>query len=232
MYLVAGIIEISLPVVVILYVRKKYDLSLVVVALGGGMFLLSLVRIPLNSFVASNLSRYLFGPSLLVLSALFPSLTAGVFEEGCRFAGYKYAFGPDARNFKNGLLYGAGHGGAESILLRGVNNVILFFFLMFAPALLPALALAQVQAVPLYLPLVGAVEGVLAFCIQVGLSIVVLQCFLKNSRKYLGYAVGFHTLIDFTVIMAAQKSIFLSEALLGVFAVLSLYFIWKFRSSP
>lgn len=232
MYLVAGIIEISLPVVVILYLRKKYDLSFVVVALGGGMFLLSLVRIPLNSFVASNLSRYFFGTSLLVVSALFPSLTAGLFEEGCRFAGYKYAFRSDARSFRNGLLYGAGHGGTESVLLRGVNSLILFSILMYAPALLPAPVLAQVRAVPLYLPLVGAVEGTLALCIQVGLSIVVLQCFLKGSRKYLGYAVGFHTLIDFTVIMAAQKSIFLSEALLSVFAVVSIYFIWKFRSSP
>jgi len=229
MFLLAGIVEFVLPIGIAIYLWKKYGVSWIVFVFGAVMFGLSLVRIPLNLVVQNNLNQYFVGTALLVVGALFPSLTAGLFEEGCRFLGYKYLFRPDRRNWHNGLMYGAGHGGIEAIVLVALNHLLIFLFLQVAPGILPAGVLAQILALPAYMPWVAALERVFALCIQIGLSIVVLQCFVRGSRKYLGLAIGFHTAVDFVVILAARESIFLAEAAAGVFAVIGLYFIWKCR---
>ena len=47
---------------------------------------------------------------------------------------------------------------------------------------------------------------------------MVLQCFMRSSRKYLGLTIGFYTAVDFVVILAFEESIFLAEEISGVFA--------------
>ena len=229
MLLLAGIIEFLLPASVAVYLWKKHKINWIFFFFGVAMFLLSMVRIPLNMAVQSSLSQHLYGASLLVLAAFFPSLTAGIFEEGCRFLGYKYIFRPDNRTWKSGLMYGTGHGGIESIIISA-NHLLTFLFLMAAAGFLPAWYVAELQATPAYMPLVAAVERIFAFCLHLGLSVIVLQCFLRQSRKYLGYAVGLHTAANFVALLLAQKSIFLSETSVGIFALIGLYIIWKFRN--
>jgi uncharacterized membrane protein YhfC len=56
-----------------------------------------------------------------------PSLTAGVFEETARYIAYRFLL--KEHNMENGLIYGVGHGGIESIMLVGVNVVTIGFFL-------------------------------------------------------------------------------------------------------
>ncbi|MBU7024447.1 MAG: YhfC family intramembrane metalloprotease, partial [Theionarchaea archaeon] len=168
---------------------------------------------------------------LLVVSVLFPSATAGIFEEGCRYLGYRYLFNPERRNWSNGLMYGVGHGGSEAIIFLTLNYVILFVVLRAAPGLLPSGTLSQLTDIPAYMPFVALLERISALCIQIGLSILVLQTFLKKSLKYLGYAIGLHLTVDFLAVMLAQKSIAASEGATGAFAILGLYIIWRFRES-
>jgi uncharacterized membrane protein YhfC len=229
MFLLGGILSFLLPVSVAFYLRKRFGVSWIFFVFGAAMFLLSLIRMPLNLLVQNNLSQYFFGTALLLASAFFPSLTAGLFEEGCRFLGYRYLFKPEKRNWHNGLMYGAGHGGIEVLLLVTANHLALFVILQIAPALLPAGTLNQIQTVPVYMPLVAVIERVFAMCLHIGLSILVLQCFLRGSWKYLGYAVGLHFAADFAALLISSKSIFLSEAAVAVFAVIALYIIWKLR---
>jgi uncharacterized membrane protein YhfC len=229
MFLLGGILSFLLPASVAFYLRKKFGVSWIFLVFGAAMFVLSLVRIPLNLFVQNSLDQYFFGTALLLVSAFFPSLTAGLFEEGCRFLGYRYLFKPDKRNWHNGLMYGTGHGGIEVLLLVTVNHLALFVILQTAPAVLPAGTLNQIQTISVYMPLVAVLERVFAMCLHVGLSILVLQCFLRGSRKYLAYAVGFHFAADFVVLLISSKSIFLSEAAVAVFAVIALYIVWKLR---
>jgi len=44
------------------------------------------------------------------------ALTAGLFEETGRYLGYRFWF-KDRKTWRVGLMYGAGHGGLESMLL-------------------------------------------------------------------------------------------------------------------
>jgi len=229
MFLLAGILELLLVIGAAFYIRKKYGVPWIFLVFGAIMFVLSLFRIPLNYVVQSSLQGYLFGTALLVVGVLFPSVTAGIFEEGCRFLGYKYFFKLEDRNWPNGLMYGAGHGGIEVILLVAANHLLLFVFLSYAPGILPANVLGEIQALPAYMPLVATLERVFVMCIQIGLSILVLQCFLRGSRKYLVYAVGLHTAVDFITLLVLEKSIFLAEVTVGIFAAIGLLLILKFR---
>lgn len=228
--LIAGIIEIAMPFGIALYLYKKHESPWVLFIFGAIMFMLSLLRLPLNMFVQNNLDRYFYGTTLLILSFLFPSFTAGLFEEGCRYVGYKFLFRPDSLTWKNGLLYGTGHGGAESILV-GANSLILALFLVLIPGILPLEIVIQIQNMAAYMPFVGALERAFALSIQIGLSILVLQCFLRHTRIYLVYAIVLHTTVDFLALLANQKSFILSEAVAGIFAVISLYLIWRFKES-
>jgi len=128
-----------------------------------------------------------------------------------------YLFRPDALNWQNGLLYGTGHGGAECILI-GANSLILGLFLLLFPGILPLDVTIQIQNMALYMPFVALLERIFALCIQIGLSIVVLQSFI-------------HTAVDFFAVLANQKSFILAEAVTGIFAVFGLYLIWKFKKS-
>ena len=231
-FLLAGIIEFMLPVGIALYVRKKFSVPWMVFFIGAFMFLLSLIRIPLNMLAQNTLDKYFFGTALIVAVALVLSLTAGLFEEGCRYLGYRYIFRPDSRDWQHGLMYGAGHGGVEAILLVSSSHILIALMLLFAPAFLPPASAAEISSMPAYMPLVATLERVFALCVQIGLSIVVLQCFVRNSRKYLVAAVGFHAALDFFVVIAVQKSVFLAEAIAFIFAVIALYFIWRFREAP
>lgn len=195
------------------------------------MFVLSLVRIPLNLGVQDIFNAHLVGVPLLVVSALFPSATAGIFEEGCRYLGYRYLINPEKRTWPNGLMYGVGHGGIEAILLLGLNYVVLFVVLRFATGLLPPGMLSQVTDVPAYMPFVAFLERIFALCIQIGFSILVLQCFVQKSLKFIGYAIGLHLAVDFLAVMIAQKSIAAAEGIAGAFAILGLYIVWRFRES-
>ena len=229
MFLLAGVIEFTLPVGLAIYLKRKFGVSWIIFFFSAILFILSLIRIPLNLFVNDALSRHFFGTSLLLVGSFFPSLTAGLFEEGFRFLGYRYLFSPSKRTWRNGLMYGTGHGGIEAILLVSLTHLFLFVFLRFAPGILPFGYTQEILALPAYMPLVATLERVLALSIQIGLSIIVLQCFVRKSLRYLGYAIGLHTAVDFVTLLLVQESIALAEAGVGAFAILSLYLIFKFR---
>jgi uncharacterized membrane protein YhfC len=230
-FLAVGIITAIIPLSIAFSLNRKFKSSWIFLAFGAAMFVLSLVRIPLNLVAQNSFNTYFAGIPFLVISALFPSVTAGIFEEGCRYLGYRYLFNPERRSFSNGLMYGVGHGGSEAIIFLTLNYVVLFVVLRAAPGLLPPETLSQVTDIPVYMPLVAFLERIFALCIQIGLSILVLQTFLKKSLKYMGYAIGLHLTVDFLAVMLAQKSIAAAEGATGAFAVLGLLIIWKFRES-
>jgi uncharacterized membrane protein YhfC len=224
MLLLAGIIQVLLPVMVILYLKKKYSISWIFAAFGAVMYIISMVRYPLNLLVQVNLGDY----SFVMWSVLFPAVVTGIFAEGFRFLGYKYIFMPEKLTWKNGLMYGAGFGGIE-IILVSLNSILTFLFLHYAPGFLPSWYKTELQMTPLYMPFVTALKQVFYLCLHMGLSIMVLQTFAKESCKYLLYAVGLHAAAHFVSVLLLQRSVFLSETSVGIFAVIGIYIVWKFR---
>jgi uncharacterized membrane protein YhfC len=229
-FLLAGTVELVLPLSVTVYIWKKFSSSWVVFVLGSVVFLGSLARIPLNLVVQNSLENHCSGSALLVTGAFFLSVTVGLFEEGFRFLGYKYLFRKDKRDWKHGLLYGAGHGATEAVVMAASGHLLMGLLLMSAPGLLPSQVAAEISTTPVYMPLLEAIERAFILCVQIGLSVLVLQCFSRNSLQYLWYAVALHTAAVFMVAVAEQAVVV--EAAVGVCAVVSLYVIWNFRDSP
>jgi uncharacterized membrane protein YhfC len=216
-YLISGIFEIVIPVLIGLYFVKRFNTSLNVLVIGCVMFVLSLIRVPLNQYISSEIYYMNFGSYTLVLLYAFPSLTAGVFEEGVRYIAYKFLV--NDHRIENGLTYGVGHGGAESIILVGINSIAFGYFLLFNPGVFPPFQLASIQASPIYLPFVGLYERIMAIIVQISLSVIVLMTFRTGRKIYFGVAIILHFLIDFLASLTLSYGVIYPELIATGFAL-------------
>ena len=168
--IVSGVLEIAVPLILGLMLRRMLKVSWRTYVVGCVMFAISLVRMPLNYAVSNTLETTLTGALLQFLLLAFPSLTAGLFEESARFAAFRLLV--KERSWKNGVMYGAGHGGFESIFLAGVSVLSTAIVITLFPSMLPPEQLQAIAALPAHLPLVGLYERLMAITIQIGLSVL------------------------------------------------------------
>jgi hypothetical protein len=75
----AGLLEIFIPVLLGIYLYGEYGTRWGVFFVGCALFLVSLVRLPLNSFAALWVYNNFSGAALIYLSIAIPSFTAGSF---------------------------------------------------------------------------------------------------------------------------------------------------------
>lgn len=171
------------------------------------------------------------------------SFSAGLFEEGARFLGYRFAV-KDARTWRQGVTFGAGHGGIEAIILGAlvaltfVNMVVLQSV---DAAALPipaeqqaatAKAVADYWSQPPYLTVLGAVERVFALCLHIALSVIVLQSVVRRNLAWLFAAIGWHGLANIIGVGVFQwAGPLASEGALAVVAALSLWVLFWLRPS-
>lgn len=180
-------------------------------------------------------------PSNLIALAIFAGLSAGLFEESARYLTYRF-WAKDARSWGKGLMLGVGHGGIEAILLAilgawGVFQLTAFsqgYWLNLIPAEQMALVEEQITAVfsvPWYRALLGALERLFALAIHLSLSLLVMQGFVRKKRRWLILAILWHALIDaLAVFSLATWNVYLTEAIVGGTAVISLIVIYYLRS--
>ncbi len=207
---------------------------------GALSFVLSQVgHIPFNWLI---LQRFAWVPvDNIVAVAIFAGLSAGVFEEGMRYLAYRF-FAPDARTWGKGLMLGAGHGGIEAILLGVLGGWTViqlallrqgFLLDQVPPDVMPAVQ-AQITAVftaAWYDALLGAVERFFALCIQLSLSLLVMQQFVRGQRKWLIIAILWHAFVDALAVYSISNwGIYVTEALVAGTAVISLGIIFWLKT--
>ena len=247
-YLVAAGIEIVFPLLVGLWLVRRFHLHWVVFGYGFAVFLLSQVvtRVPaiqvINGLFGTELTAT---PTTTLIWYAVLALTAGLFEEIGRWLGYRWFFRREPRTWANGLLYGTGHAACESIILVGlavllalVNYVILSTM---SAATIAAMAPAQQEQVKATLaifgglqgwePLLGAVERIFTLFFHLGAAVLVLQAFTRRNNIWLLLAIGWHALVDFGTIMfqTTVKNAILTEGVIGVVAIISLVIILRLR---
>ena len=169
-----GLLMIALPLALGVFLVRRLRLSWGIFGVGGLTFVASqVVHLPFNHWVLQPfLMRFGLGPESgpagLVAVALMLGLSAGVFEEGARYLAYRYGL-RRAREWSQGVLFGAGHGGVEAILLGvlalvGLMQAVAYRGVDLATLLPPgqvAAAQAQLAAYwesPWYFALLGALE--------------------------------------------------------------------------
>jgi uncharacterized membrane protein YhfC len=211
--------DILFPLFVAFLIWRRYRVAWRFFLYGALVFLVTqmLVRIPLVQGAQFLLREQLQGSEIFLYVWLgVLALTAGVFEEGGRWLGYRFLIKKDF-TWEKGLMYGAGHGGLESMLLvgglalLGLINIIALSTMDFSQMNLPPDQLAQIEiarqqiaAMAWWMPLLGAYERFVTIFFQIAMSILVLQVFVQGSLKWLWLAIVLHALVDFVAVVLAR----------------------------
>jgi len=253
-YLIAIAIDILFPLLLALWVGRKYRVRWRFFLYGALVFFICqlLTRVPAIQIIQYLLRDKLQASQPLLIGWIaIAAVTAGLFEQGGRYLGYSVLWRREAKTWKTAVMYGVGHGGLESILLvgglaiMGLVNVIVLSSMDVSQLSVTGEQLAQVQAaqaqieaMPWWLPLVGGIERIFAMSVQVSLSVIVLQCFLRNSLKWLWIAIGYHTLVDLAAVLlnhvigtgkGTRTGVLWVEAVVGIFALFSLFLTLRLR---
>jgi uncharacterized membrane protein YhfC len=251
----AALIEIVLPLVLGLLARRRLGAGWKYFGYGALIFLLFqlITRVPLVQLLQTQIAPRLQADRGLLLGWLaLLSLTAGLAEEIGRYVGYRWLMRREEKTWPKAVMYGLGHGGLESMLLVagltliGLINLLVLSQTDLATLPLPAEQRAQVEqqlaavsAQPVWLALAGAWERVWAIAFHVALSVVVLQVFRRARMWWLWLAVAAHTALNLVatglpIVLGLQgtTTILVSEAIITLAGLLSLWVIWALRDPP
>jgi len=245
-YSLNSVLMIAAPAFLGLYLVRRFGVSWKLFGIGAVTFIASqmahflLVSTLMESTTGRALPPFLEAHPLLV-NAVMIGLAAGLCEEIARFLVYRHWI-TSARTWKEALMFGAGHGGAEAILLgviAGVQLATMISWRHVHPTSLPvptsqqantAQSIAQFWSVPWYDTLLGAVDRVFMMCIQISMAVLVLQAVKREQIVWLVVAILWHALIGGTALAVASTwGLHGTELVIGMFAAASLAIIFALR---
>jgi uncharacterized membrane protein YhfC len=240
--IVAMVFCILLPIISLIYFKRKEHFSIKPVLIGAlGFFIFALVlEQMLHSVVISTkiikVNTFAF--------AIYGALAAGVFEEVGRFVMFKFLL-KNNREWKDGLGYGLGHAGIETLFVGAmsyINALVMSLAINSGTIneLLKNQDAATIETVKnslvnstLLTTSMGVFERIFAFIIQIALTFIVLYAIRERKNIYLLVAILIHALIDFAPALYQMKfitNLYLIEGIVFVFAVISFIFIMKSKS--
>ena len=243
-HLLNAVLMIGLPIGLAVFLIGRWKLGWRLWLAGAATFALSQVgHVPFNLGATALLNRTtlvsLPPEGQLAFNAAFLGLSAGLFEELFRYGMFRWWL-RDARSWRKGVLAGAGHGGGEAIVL---GALALWVFLQLAALrgadlseLVVADPLSRVQeqvsaywSTTWFDSLLGALERLFALPIQISLSVLVLQAYVRGRAGWVVLAVGYHALVDAAAVLALPHGVYVTEAVAGGFALVSLGLIFLLR---
>ena len=245
--LLNGLLMVVLPIGLAAYFISKFKSDWRLWWIGGAVFVLSQVgHIPFNYYSSLFLNKTnLVNWSLIsrsIFNAFFLGLSAGLWEEGARYVAFRWWVGK-AKSWSKGIQLGVGHGGFESMIL---GLLVLYTIIqmvvvknMDISALIPAdqlptttRSIAAYWAMPWYDVLLGFIERVLTLPIQIALSVIMLQIFIRKKIIWIWVAILFHTIVDATaVLFMTFSNIYFTEMAVAFFSAISIGII-IFLKSP
>lgn len=236
---VSALIGIAVPFALYVFYRKKMKASHLPFWIGCITFVLfALVLEQLMYFYLMKTPLWLAISGNIWLYGLVGGFFAGLFEETGRFVAFQTVLRKKRGNDANGLMYGAGHGGIEAVVLLSVTMIYnLIYSLQFNAGATPiggTLDAAQAfLATPFWYFLVGAVERIAAVAIHVSLSVLVWFA-AKNSKRFWLFplAILLHLFVDAVAVVLSglgvnvwiiEGAVYVIAAALVVLAIL----VWK-----
>lgn len=240
------LLSLFLPVGLVFYYYRKYRFSLKAFFVGAVVFFLFQVvlRTPLLFFLSSQPWFSDLLANLFFSAVVIGGFTAGLFEECGRYLGFRFILQKEL-SWKNGLAYGLGHGGIESIILVGftyINNIVISLminsgtFEQFVAQRVGANVAAAIKEQLVNLPpsifIAAGVERVLTLIIQVALSLIVLYAVKRRRPLFLLVAILLHTVLNAGAVYLqdAGVSIWPVELYVAAFAAAAFYLIIKMKT--
>lgn len=214
------ILCVGVPIVLCIFVRKKYQGSWLGLLTGALTFMIAAMMLEqmVHSVVFMAAGEAITGN--IWLYAVYGAVAAAIFEECGRYFAMKRVLKKrEQLNKENVLMYGIGHGGIEAILVTGfayVNNILTSFLVnnggiqsnlesldeVSREAAIQSLgALGATDSLIFYL---GGVERVLALALQIALSVLVYEAVKYGVQKYFLAALGIHFGVNFVTVIIAQ----------------------------
>jgi len=237
-----GLLMIALPIGLGVFLSKRLGQRWSLFGIGALTFIASqVVHIPLLYGLTALFKLFPSPPDAwkLTINAVILGLMAGLCEETARYLIYRFWI-KSARTWREGLMFGAGHGGVEAIIF---GALALFSFIQLVALrntdlstlpLTPDQRVAAAQQVATFwatlplLALVGALERVFALCLHLSLSVLVLQTFRRRNILWLGLAILWHAAVDGLAVYAAGTwGVYSAEVVALVFAGASLWIILR-----
>lgn len=242
-------IVVLLPIALLLYFRFRKHANILPFFVGCGVMLLFafILEQIVHSIVLSSPTGTKIQGSIWLM-ALYGGLMAGLFEETGRFLAFKTVLRSKRNNDANALMYGAGHGGFEAMMLLGIamiNNLTWSILINsgnteMITGKLSGEALTQaeqaIQALittPSYQFLFGSVERVFAIVLQISFSVLVWFAAKKLSSILLyPAAILLHFLVDAVTAVMSGLGVppIATEVVVGVMAVAAAIIartVWK-----
>jgi uncharacterized membrane protein YhfC len=238
--IITVIISFALPIVLLVYFRKKERISFKPIVIGALTFIVfaQVLEKIMHVYVINN--NLITNPWIF---AVYGALAAGVFEEMGRFVSFKM-FLKNNRQWKDGIAFGIGHGGIEAILIAGIMNIqyIVFSNLINTGMLekmlsgkvpedaINSLSQLLINTSPIMF-LMGGLERIAAVAIQIALSVVVLYAIRYRRYIYVVLAILIHAAIDFPAAMYQMQkaNIWVVEGLFALILVAAVIFIKRSR---
>lgn len=243
-----ALLMMGLPIVLGVLLTRRWRMGWGLWGIGAATFVLSqVVHLPLNWALTRLFVLGLLpappAEGQLIFNAAVLGLTSGLCEEIARYLSFRF-WAKDARSWRSAMVFGAGHGGIEAIIV-GVITLIAFVQLVGLQSTdlttLPITPeqLAQLQrqitdywSAPWYATQLGAVERVFAMSNHLMLSVLVMQAFLRRNGWWLLAAIMWHAALNaMAVLIVGVYGIYWTEAVIGLFALVSLGAAWALRST-
>ena len=239
----SALMSFTVPVVLAVFLRKKYRADWL-------PFIAGYVVMFVFAFVleAKAHAVILAGPAGRVIQGnvflygIYGGLMAALFEEG----GRALAFGTVLRKKDrkvNALMYGAGHGGMEFMMVLGVTNINNLIYsgivntggqdavLAQMPAEQAAVASAAFAALAETPPgyfLLGLAERFMALALQLSFSCLVFLALQRGRRRFFFIAIFFHALADALagILSGMQVSVMVIECMILVLTGIVVLTAW------
>jgi len=243
--IVSVLIMLGVPIVLIVYLTRKFSLSWKLALAGALTFIASQVlHIPVvggisilfnsNAFSIPDAWARLFNSVVL-------GLLAGIFEETARWILFKFSL-KKAKTWAEGVLVGAGHGGVEAFILgllsiATIANMVIMrnadLSALGVPAEQLELARQQVDAFwasPFYMGFLGGLERLFAICLHLSLSVMVLYSVAYKKPVWFWLALLWHAVVDaIAVYFLPIVGAIALEGIIGVMAAISLGILFTMR---
>ena len=230
---VTVLISIGLPIILAIYMYRKYRAKMKAVLVGALMFIIfqGVLRIPLMTYIQTKGFYKDFAGRHMVITMLIIALTAALFETAGRYIGLKFLLKNDLE-WKNGIAYGIGHGGIEAVMLVGISYAAnLVLSILINTHNVSSLMYSQLIETRSDLFLAAGVERLVTIIFHIALSLIVLYAIMYRKKIYVLLCIALHTFVDFSAIFLSAKKVPVwgIEGCLVVIGILSLIYIIKSR---
>lgn len=211
--LISCLIGFAIPIGLYIFFRKTVNAETAPFFIGCGTFLIFAL------VLESGLHQFILGTSFgetirnnTLYYAIYGGLCAGIFEEFGRLICFRTLLKSYMYKDSNALMYGAGHGGLEAMMVLGVtmiNNIayssiinkgeLAKYTATMAPDAEEAfrVIINQLITAPSWQFLLGGIERIIAIILQISLTVLVWMAVTRKHRfYYFPLAILIHTVVD------------------------------------